>query len=254
MTMLYSVLKRLCFSKIKRKAIWRRSIFKRSKISAKHFTLLFQFSLHGSHMPAVCQRYHCSQLFRAVVDAILLWIIWLKCYNVVVYLKALNNLCALKIIIGWYCGLVKRFQKWIQVSILLSFWCHRYWSNGRIERLKKVMVRLSCFAHNKARVREGLWLRSRSNKYICDRIKDLFVFTIMTSQRLSWCWAYSYDGLGAHEIVFKLGYVVNVERWGRFLYIVKLRSKSAFILLISILVVKNIEFTDLELCIIDFPS
>ena len=163
-----------------------------------------------------------------------------------------TNLCALKIIIGWYCGLVKRFQKWIQVSILLSFWCHRYWSNGRIERLKKVMVRLSCFAHNKARVREGLWLRSRSKKYICDRIKDLFVFTIMTSQRLSWCWAYSYDGLGAHEIVFKLGYVVNVERWGRFLYIVKLRSKSAFILLISILVVKNIEFTDLELCIIVF--
>jgi hypothetical protein len=48
----------------------------------------------------------------------------------------------------------------------------------------------------------------------------------MTSQRLSLCWTYSYDGLGAYDCI-ETG-VVNMERWGRFLYIVKLRSMSAF--------------------------
>jgi hypothetical protein len=42
-----------------------------SEVKYQLSTLLYSFfSLHGSHMPAVCLRYHCSHLFRADVDAI----------------------------------------------------------------------------------------------------------------------------------------------------------------------------------------
>ena len=61
------------------------------------------------------------------------------------------------------------------------------------------MVRFSCFVHNKARVRDGLRLRSGSKKYICDRNKDLFIFTIIMTSQLTIKLVLSvqlYDGLG----------------------------------------------------------
>ena len=65
----------LCVSKIKRKAIWRRIIFKRSKISAEHVLYFsLQVDIYACGMPVL-------SLFTAVDAYILLWIILLNSYN-----------------------------------------------------------------------------------------------------------------------------------------------------------------------------